>query len=181
MELLEYESLMGKLRDRRRELGIKQKRLAAEAGVSAGQLSRMERGKADAKYATVYDLWQALTRYEDEQAVTAADLCTPAIDWVTTDQTGGEAARLLLNNDYSQAPVREPTGGRAVGSITTETLLEQGSSDQPVTELMAEPFVEVRPETPRTVVEGHLTANQNAVLIWSDGAYHGIITKFDLI
>jgi len=181
MELLEYESLMRKLRDRRRELGIQQKQLAADAGVSAGQLSRMEHGKADAKYATVYDLWQALSRYEDKQAAAAADLCTPTIDWVTTDQTGGGAARLLLNNDYSQAPVRDPTGGRAVGSITTETLLAEGSSDQQVTELMAEPFVEVRPDTPRAVVEGHLTANECAVLVWSDGTYHGIITQFDLI
>lgn len=181
MELLTYESLMRKLRDKRRTLGIQQKQVAAEADVSAAQLSRMENGKADAKYTTVYDVWETLKRYEDDEATTAADLCTSSIDWVTTDQTGVEAARLLLDNDYSQAPVREPTGGRAVGSLTTETLLEEGSSDQPVTDLMSDPFVEVPPDTPRLGIESLLRTDSNAVLVRLDGTYRGIITKFDLI
>jgi|APHM01.1.fsa_nt_gi Predicted transcriptional regulator with C-terminal CBS domains len=181
MELLEYESLMRKLKDKRRELGIQQKELAGKADVSAAQLSRMENGRADAKYATVYDVWQELKRYEDEQTDTAADLCTPTIDWVSTNQIAAEAARLLIENDYSQAPVREPDKQRAVGSINTEALLETAGSDQPVSELMTDPFVEVPPSTTKTAIREHLVTQKNAVLVWSDSEYRGIITKFDLI
>lgn len=181
MELLAYESLMRKLRDKRRDLGIQQKELAADAGVSAAQLSRMERGNADAKYATVYEVWRTLKRYEADETETAAELCTPTIDWVRTDQTGADAAQLLLENDYSQAPVRAPDGGRAVGSITTELLLGAGVSDQPVEELMQNPFIEVRPDTSKAAVKEHLSSHRDAVLVYSRGEYRGIITQFDLI
>lgn len=107
MELLEYESLMRKLRDKRRRLGTEQREVAQRAGVSPAQLSRMERGKADAKYATVFRVWQTLRELETERAETAADLCAEDICWVTTGETGRDARRKLLTHDDSQLPVRD--------------------------------------------------------------------------
>ncbi len=183
MHLFTYESLMRKLRTKRQELGLTQKEVAAQAGISAAQLSRMENGNAEAKYRTVYRVWKELDTVADTTEQTAEALATPDITWITTAQTGREARRLMWDNNYSQLPVCEPEHQEAVGGITDRLLMLADELRQPITELMGPPFIEVRPETSRSAVVELLQDGNDAVLVRPDGTgqYTGIITPADVL
>jgi predicted transcriptional regulator len=143
----------------------------------------MENGNAEAKYSTVYRVWETLQRAESNTEDTAADLCTENIEWVTTDQTGRTAKDLMTDNAFSQVPVQEADSMRSVGSVTDQLLMDVEEIDQPINELMADPFSEIHPETSRSTVIQLLREGDDAVLIQAtDGqGYLGIVTPADVI
>lgn len=183
MDILPYASLMKKLKQKRQSLDITQKEVAHRAGVSPAQLSRMENGNAEAKYSTVYSVWETLQKADSSTEETAADICTESIAWVTTEQTGRDARRLMLEKAYSQVPVREPDGEQSVGSLTERILMETEDVDRPIHKLMADPFIEVRPDTSKSAVVELLRDENDALLVGGRGEseYSGIITPADII
>lgn len=180
MDLIPYESLMRKLRDKRRDVGLQQKTVASGAGISKAQLSRMERGKADAKYSTVYAVWEYLREQENGNRATAADLMHPEIEWASVDETVRDARYRMLDNAYSQLPVRDSSGGH-VGSVTDRGLMEIDDLDRPVGEVMGPKFIEVTPETSKEAVLELFRDRKEAILVRDDDEYIGIITTADVI
>lgn len=180
MELVDYDTLTGKLRDKRRRLGTTQQEVAARAGVSKAHLSRVENGNTKATYQFVYDVWTALGELEEPEE-TAADLCHESIAWVTTEDTRRDATVLMHRHGYSQVPVREPDEERAVGSVTLHGLVNE-TNDTPVSNLVEPRFPEVGPATGRSAVK-RLLANESAVLVRCDDGdgYRGIVTLADVV
>ena len=179
VELLPYETLMATLRERRRELGVQQKWVAGQAGISAAYLSRMENGNTNANYATVYAVWRVLRDREVGDQETAADLMTPAVSWVAVDDSWRTARETMFENDYSQLPVRD--GDRSVGSITERTLLDNHGEERRVGDMMGAAFIEVRPDTTRDAVAALLRDENDALLVTDGDEYVGIVTAMDLI
>lgn len=178
MDLLPYESLMRKLREKRRTLGLQQKRVAAEAGVSPAHLSRMENGAAEAKYSTVHAVWETLDRHERERRETAADVATREVVWADAAESVRSAWRTMLDGHYSQLPVR--CDGRTVGSVTERCLVD-ADHEAPVASVMTGRFVEVPPETGRETLAALLRDGNRAVMVRDGAEYLGIVTAADLI
>lgn len=180
MDLVPYEELMRSIREKRKRLDVQQKELASRAGVRPSHLNRMERGKADAKYSTVYNVWEQLRIIEEEDKEAAEDLLNNTITWVTPEDTCLNARKIMRENNFSQLPVRD--NGEVVGAITDTVLMGVDQHDTAIREIMSEPFPEVSPSTNRAVVE-ELLKDDNAAVLVKDRreGYWGIITKADLI
>lgn len=181
MELLPYESLMVKLREKRRRLDVTQRQVASEAGVSPAQLSRMENGNAEAKYRTVHAVWETLRRHERANRETAAELCSPTIAWAETDEPVREAWLRMREHYYSQLPVRDGDE-RHVGGVTERSFVD-ADKDAPVEAVMGPKFVEVSAETGRDALAALLREETPAVLVrdGADVSYRGIVTTADLV
>lgn len=181
MELLPYESLMAKLREKRRALDVTQRQIASEAGVSPSQLSRMENGNAEAKYRTVHAVWETLRRHEAVDRKTAAELCSPTVAWADTDETVRDAWLRMRTHHYSQLPVRDGAG-RHVGGVTERSFVDAPKT-APVAEVMGAKFVTVSPETSRETLAALLREETAAVLVrgGEDDSYAGIVTTADLV
>lgn len=181
MELLPYESLMTKLREKRRALDVTQRQVASEAGVSPSQLSRMENGNAEAKYRTVHAVWETLRRHERESRETAAELCSPTVAWADTDESVRDAWLRMREHHYSQLPVRDARG-RHVGGVTERSFVD-AEKDAPVEAVMGPKFVEVSAATGRETLAALLREETAAVLVRGrdDDSYAGIVTTADLV
>jgi predicted transcriptional regulator len=180
MELLPYKELMRALRKKRKRLDITQKKLADRAGISNAQLNRMEHGNVEATYSTVYRVWEVLKRVEEPGQTTAGELCSDTITWVRPEDTCVHAKELMLENDFSQLPVRAE-GGDVVGSVTNSSLIDVDDPDRPVGEVLTEPFPAVSSDTGRDVIEAIFRDGSQAILVTEEGDYCGIITKADLL
>ena len=179
MELLPYESLMAKLREKRRSLDVTQRRVASESGVSSSQLSRMENGNAEAKYRTVHAVWETLRRHERAERETAAELCSAEVAWAETDETVREAWLRMRENHFSQLPVRNAEG-RHVGGVTERSFVD-ARKDQQVGEVMGPKFVNVSPTTGRDALAALLQEETPAVLVRGEHGFGGIVTTADLV
>lgn len=180
MELLPYEELMRAMRKKRKKLGVQQKELASRADVRPSHLNRMERGKSEAKYSTVHRVWEELKYMEDDDRETAEDLMSGEIAWVEADDTLLDTRETMLENNFSQMPVREE--GVVVGSISETTMMQVRNADELVGEVLESRFPEAYLKTGRPVIEELLKDGNAAVLVKdNEEDYQGIITKADLI
>lgn len=179
MELLPYESLMRKLREKRRSLNVTQRQVASEAGVSPSQLSRMENGNAEAKYRTVHAVWESLRRHERAAQETAATLCSPDVAWAAADESVRAAWLRMRENHFSQLPVRDDAG-RHVGGVTERSFVDADKT-APVREVMDSRFVEVSSTTARETLAALLRDETPAVLVRDGDEYNGIVTTADLV
>ena len=109
---------------------------------------------------------------------------TPDLVVVAHGQTVREALALITGHGVGQLPVvRE---GTAIGAVAEDTVMARIIEDpiildQPVTEVMGEPFPEVDQEVGLEEVARLLTRSTAAVLVREEGALRGIITRYDLV
>ena len=122
-------------------------------------------------------------------AKTARDIMNVPVAWITPGQTLKEVAKVLIDNDYSQAPVFD--GARNVGRVTDLMLILQlktATFAQVATKKVkdlpkyGEPFGVVLPATNVKEIQTALT-NDLAVLVKLEDLPKswGIITRADLL
>lgn len=179
MELLPYQSMARALREKRRELDVQQQEVARHAGISPAYLSRIENGSAEANYSTIYTVWEVLQRVATAEQTTAGDLMSETITWITEDATVREARSVMMEQNYSQLPVRDDDD--VVGRVTEHLLLEVGEPETTISTVMGEPFLELSPATGREAVSALLSDGNPALLVRESNEYLGIITPMDLI
>lgn len=95
-----------------------------------------------------------------------------------------DALALLEEHNLSQLPVLEE--GTCVGAVTESTLLSAVLEtpeclDAPVSELAGDPFPSVASEASLAEISRALSRKAPAVLVRSDGAIVGILTRHDLL
>ena len=134
--------------------------------------------------------WMRENRMIEPERLTASEMVrqkgaeTPALVVVGRDQSVREALALITGHDISQLAVVE--GDRSVGSVVEETLMARVIEDplildQPVGELMEEPFPEVDGEAGLESIARLLTRKNPAVLVCDDGRPVGIVTRYDMV
>ena len=94
------------------------------------------------------------------------------------------ALALVQQHDVSQLPVFR--GGEVVGTLYDSDILKSALAnaaalDRPVDELMAAPLPVVAGDAPLDDVTKLLAARNSAVLVRSNGAITGILTRFDML
>jgi cystathionine beta-synthase len=112
------------------------------------------------------------------------DGSTPVIVSVTPGTTVRQALRLMSLHDVSQLPVME--GSNCVGSVadwslTAKSLENSKILDATVSEIMDAPFPIVDVGQPVDAVAKLLSKSNPAVLVRSNGAVEGIVTRSDML
>lgn len=170
----------------RKQIGINQTQLAAEAGVSQALIARIELGKVDPSYSKVRKIFRALEKLDGGRMLTAARIMNRKIISVSPSTSLRDAAALMRRKGISQILVLD--NGVSVGSISEKTVLDSvargGSIENvslvPVRDIMDDAFPQVDKDSPLSVVSMLLEYNP-AVLVTSKGGVTGIVTKADVL
>ncbi|MEO7083086.1 MAG: pyridoxal-phosphate dependent enzyme, partial [Gemmatimonadaceae bacterium] len=130
----------------------------------------------DADRTTLDSVLQAKHREDDGE--------TPGIVSVTTGATVRQALRLMSLHDVSQLPVMD--GMNCVGSVSDWSLSAKSLDntkllDTTVGEVMDGPFPMVEITQPVDAVSKLLSKSNPAVLVRSNGALRGIVTRSDML
>jgi cystathionine beta-synthase len=134
--------------------------------------------------------WMVENRLLEPERLTAADMLArkdgeaPALVCVERTTRVRDALRLITEYDISQLPVCD--ADRCVGSIPESALMariieDQAALDQAVESIMEPPFPVIEGDLPMSSVGRLLTRQCPAVLVRTDGALAGIITRFDVV
>ncbi len=177
---------LGEVEKMRKHIGLTQTQLAEKAGVSQSLIARIESGKVDPKLSKVKSIFQALKELGKGKGLTAKDVMSEGIKFVSARDSVEKAAALMRKHDISQLPVRE--GSRFVGSISERDVLDRvanGSNLEelsltPVSEVMKPCFPEVTHNTPLMAISSLLDYSP-AALVRDRGKAVGIVSRSDLL
>ncbi|MBR9988797.1 MAG: cystathionine beta-synthase [Gemmatimonadetes bacterium] len=134
--------------------------------------------------------WMRENRLLEPERLTAGEMVArkdggaPALVSIERSTTVREALRLVTEYDISQLPVCD--GDTCIGSVPESALMariieDQSALDQPVDSIMEAAFPVVDGVLPMSGVSRLLTRQCPAVLVRSDGALRGIITRYDVV
>lgn len=190
VNLESLEIMSDKVRKARISLGISQKALAKLAGLSQGEIARLERRPAELNpsYATLFSVVSAINDYNtmNSREVTsklAYELMHRKIVYVKPNEKVKRALELMRNNDFSMLPVLD-NRHRCIGSLNQKKLLElalgtgKRIDNIVVKEVMEGPLPQIDKNTPLSKVKSILE-NWDAVLITDRDRAIGIITIYD--
>lgn len=171
---------------RRRRLGLTQKQLADQAGVSQSYIAKLEARKIEPSYSRVKAIFEALQRIEQGSEARAQEIMTSEIVGVRVNDWVRKAVDLMREFGYSQLPVFD--GERSVGSVSESTIVEtivdgerrEAITVGPVSEIMDDAFPQVGGDAPVSLLTSLLRVYP-AVLVSSKGEIVGIVTKADLL
>lgn len=180
MDLIEYEDLMRRLREKRKEVGLQQKEVAHRADIDPSWLNKMENHGEPALYPTVYRVWEIIKQEESSEKETAGELKASPIKWAKTDQTHRDVRYKMRDERLSQLPVEDESGDH-VGRITESHLMTNDDKEQPIRELIGPQLIEVPHHMGREALAEILMDDEPAVLVTEDGDHVGIVTKTDLM
>ncbi|HUE77002.1 MAG TPA: pyridoxal-phosphate dependent enzyme [Longimicrobiales bacterium] len=134
--------------------------------------------------------WMQENRLIEPERLDAAGMlrdkgpATPALIIASRSQTVRDALELITEHDVAQLPVIE--NDECVGSVTEPTLMARVIEDPvlldaPVGEIMDPPFPTVDGEAGLEAVARLLTRQNPAVIVRENGAFTGIITRYDMV
>src|SRR3989338_1493771 len=143
------------VKKRRLALGWSQHQLAKLSGLSQSIITKLEAGKNIPRFDVVRKLDSALLLGEREGSVKAKDIMTTKLLAVKAHTPVGEAAKMLVEKGYSQAPVLKD--GQIIGLVTERSLLMADAADSVEGHVEVSP-PSVPPDTPIQILRQLLTA-----------------------
>lgn len=177
---------LGEIKTRRKQLGLTQTQLAAQAGVSQSLITKVEAGRLVPAYANAKRIFDALEAQVQENTLRASDVMTTKIISAKPDASISSAVKLMKKHSVSQIPVMD--GGIVVGSFSERHIIERMHSKNRVQDIgksevqavMGDSMPIVQEATPFSVV-GELLEQGQGVLVARKGKIKGIVTKADLL
>lgn len=176
------------IQTRRKLLNITQKQLALLAGVSQGEIAKIETKRIDPSYSTLKKIVEKIEQLEKSKTTMgrAKNIHNTKIIHVETSDTILKASQLMNKYGYSQLPVYERN--IPVGSISEDvinTYISKGEklstlSTMEVKDLMTTEFPIISEDSSLEQVT-FLLRHSAAVLTTRKGKIVGIITKADLL
>jgi predicted transcriptional regulator len=164
----------------RKRLGMTQKDLAYQAGVSQSLIAKIEAGSLDPTYSNAQRIFSALSAYSEREGVKADGVMQRKIIKLTPDQDLVKAISHMKKFGISQIPV--VWQGQLVGYVSDSILLEHviENKHKKVGDVMQDPPPIVSKNTSIKVVTGILKFYP-FVMVAEKGALKGIITKADVL
>lgn len=170
-----------KIRDALKRDGMTQKELASRIKISESTLSGFMNKNRSLAYETIHDIWTTFQESTPGER-TAADLMEPEIVWAHPNDMYEEVADTMMENAYTQMPVRE--NGEFLGWITMEVMADDGELGKPIRPLIHENSL--------GTIEAHVTeraagdaltgdTGYRALLVMDGEEYRGILTQEDLV
>ena len=189
------------IRERMKELGLSQRRIASELDIPQSQISRSLSGGRGLRYDELQKIIEYILSLESlvQSDVRAVDLAVPLekMDWVYSSVSIGKVAELMLKGGFSQIPVKDEGRDVFTGVVTDLGILKSmvlpasvGDGVVSLSDLRemsvqrsgleeAIPYIPL--DVPLNVVAQMLTYFP-ALLLQDDlGKVKGIITRADLL
>lgn len=164
----------------RKNLGLTQKQLADEAGLSQSFIAKLEAGDIDPTYSHVEKLTSVLDRMARHEEKKAKDIMGKSIFFLKPENKANEAIELMKKRAISQIPVLSKN--KAVGIVSETTILNNFGKD--MNKILLKDIMEDAPpvlskEATITIVS-ELLKHYPLILVQDSGKLKGVITKSDL-
>ncbi len=178
------------IRNKRKALNLTQQDLATRTNLSRSTITKIEIGYLDPSYSKVKNIFDTLNHLETQvspnkfENITLEDIHTTPIEYVDASQSIYEVYIRMVETAFSQFPVQ--SNGHIIGSITeraiTRAVFEskgENASEQPISNILEEPFPILSITTPLILVNSLITHTQ-AMLTQKNNDIIGIITNSDI-
>ena len=174
---------ISQIKKKRKEIGLTQKQIAKESGVSQSLIAKIEYGKAEASYEKIKRIFETLDRLKKQEDETAEDIMTKKIISIGQDKKVSEAVKIMKETGVSQLPVISRK--RQVGSISETGILNRMIEDKTVekkriAEIMDEAFPTINKEIPVSALI-QILKESDVVLVVEKNIPVGVISKSDVL
>ena len=173
------------IKQQRLKIGITQKELANQVGVSTSMINQVESGRSAPSYETAKKIFEVLEKQEREAVGAkgnAGDLCTQKIFKLKSTNTLGEAMTKMNKEKISQIPIFNENNieGIISDSGIISHMNEGLSKKTKIGDIMepAPPVVDI--ETPASTL-APLIKYSKCILVRKDSKIFGIITASDTL
>lgn len=173
------------IKQKRSQLNITQKQLAAQSGLSQSAITKIESKRIEPSYSTVKKIFDSFDSFENQKQDRCSQLMHKKLFSIKSNETIKTAADAMKKNAVSQLPVFDKN--RLVGHISEEIIynriMEEDKSKvfkKQVKEIMKDPLPTINAATPIKIAMPLLKTNP-AILLTDKDKIVGILTKEDLL
>lgn len=163
-------------------LGLTQKELAIQSGVSQSLIAKIEAGSLDPTYSRIKQIDAAIKKLTIKSEKVAIQVMTKKVIFTKTDESVLKVIKLMAKNSISQIPVME--NNKVVGLVTESSILEnitkKDFNSLDAREIMIESPPVISKDTPVSIVT-ELLKYSSIVLVSEKGILLGVITKADIL
>ncbi|MBU1622075.1 MAG: CBS domain-containing protein, partial [Nanoarchaeota archaeon] len=161
----------------RKNLGINQKDLAAQAGVSQSLIAKIESGKLDPTFTKAKQIFQALEDLQEKEEIKAKEIMNKKVVFVKANDKVKEIIAIMKRKGISQVPVLK--NEKVCGLITEGTILKKlVQNPEKINYLRAEEIMEDAPPivSPKTNLKIllELLKESQLILVAEKGETKGI-------
>ncbi len=192
IEINSLEQISSMIKERRRSLGVSQKRLAKMCGLSQSTVARIETDivKLNPSYLSVFYVVEALNRLKTSSNTSkgiryAKEIMHKRIISVKPSTTIYETIELFKDYDFPQIPVLDDSG-HVVGTVYQKDLLNIGTQNPEIMRRRTVGGV-MKPSLPQVDKNSNILGlrsileNSGGVLVVDKGKAVGIITVYDIL
>ena len=177
---------LSEIRKRRQRLGLSQRRLARNLGVSQSMIAKIENVKINPTYKLVQRIFSYLNSLHSITMGRVGDLASEPVSALRPTDTVGQAVKIMREHGFKQLPVLD--GNHNLGSVSErgisrrilETKRPQLLLRKRIAAVMDEALPTVSEELPAEGIIPLLQQTQ-AVLTTKEGRIRGIVTNADLL
>jgi len=167
----------------RKKLGINQKELAVQAGVSQSLIAKIEAGKIEPTYTKACKIIETLKNLEEQEESSAQELMNKKIVFVQPQDKIKNIIKIMKLKGISQIPVKREQV--VCGLISEKLILDQVVEGKNLDQLIVKEIMDDCPpiislETKQRIVL-EILREHPIVLVAQKGEIKGIISKSDLL
>lgn len=173
------------IKHKRIQLGMTQKQLSFETGISQSLIAKLEAGKVSPSYLIVKKIFDTFEKLEHRKEPVCLEMIGKKLISIKSSDKIKHAAEIMKKHAVSQLPVFDK--GRLVGNISESSvydrMLEEDKNKlfkKQVREVMEDPLPTISSSTPSSIAMPLLKTN-SALLLTKKDKIVGILTKEDFI
>lgn len=178
--------LLAGIKNKRLQLGLTQKELAVNLGLSQSLIAKLEAGKLVPNYYIAVKIFSYLESMHSKNEKTCAEIMRKNVVLIKSHEKLERVIKVMKEKGISQAPVIE--NSKIIGSISEKKIYDELIRVKDKTELLKEEvssiiepeFPSINPKTPVNAILPLLKTSE-AIVIKEKNKILGIITKSDLI
>lgn len=170
---------------KRKQIGLTQKALALETGLSQSLIAKLESRKISPSYSVVKRIFNKFEELEHKKEDLCVKLLSKNLISIKSREKISKAADMMKKHAISQLPVID--NNRLIGTISESAIynkiLEQDKKQlfsQLVKSIMEDPLPTISASTPKSIAMPLLKTN-SAILLTEKDKIMGILTKEDFI
>jgi predicted transcriptional regulator len=175
------------IKQKREQLHISQKKLAAMTGVSTSMINQIESGTSKPSYQTAKKIFENLAKLEGQSSShIAGEICKSPIIKMKITQTVNEAIKKMNGLAISQIPIFD--GAEPVGIVSEEGLARQQLAVSNISQWKKTPLKDVMTSVPPIInydtpanTLGPLLEFTKCILVSKNSKTIGIITATDTL
>lgn len=163
-------------------LGITQKKLAEESGVSQSLIAKIESGILDPTFARMKKIDIAISRLSITSEKTALQIMNKKVIFLEKNSTLLETIKVMIKHSISQIPIIE--NNMILGLVTESAILEASPKKDfkmlTAGDIMSNAPPLINEKTPLSSIR-ELLRHEPIILVSRNGKITGVITKADIL